>query len=185
MEPGGGAMTNRHVADFEARALEPGESVLFSLSANWGGSGGGAKEGAAILTDRRICFHRKGLLGRTTSAVPATGDALRYQPDPGPPLVARFETDAGALAFAVGAGEDEAQLGVLLGKLRDLREAQADLADAGYSPRQHAGGAQPSPEYRLVRLKELADMGLHDELEYRLQRRDMIAGIVAEDAGGS
>ncbi len=165
--------------------MEAGESVLFSMPATGGGSGGGTKEGAAILTDRRICFHRNGLFVRTTTAISATGDALRYHPEPGPPLVARFETGAGALAFAVAAGEDEAQLGALLGKLRDLREPQADLADAGYGPRQYAGRAQPSPGYRLVRLKELADMGLIGELEYRLQRRDMIAGIVAEDAGGS
>ncbi len=169
-------MSDKHLKAFERSELEPGESVLASLPA---AGGPGTKPGAAILTDRRICFYRKSLYGSFSSCSSVTGDTLRYQPANGDQLTARFENDAGATSFSVAHGADEAALGALLGKLRDLRAAQADLQEAGYVG--GAGASGVSPEYSLVRLKELADMGLLGELEYRLQRREMIAAACGGD----
>lgn len=169
------------VAAFEAKRREPGETVLASVAAD-----GVHREGVAILTDRRLCFYGKGLPGTRLDDISVRGETLRYQPSQNHEgLTARFETDAGALVFTVASAEAGAALGLLLGKLRDLRDAQQDLAEAGYAPPPATGEETLSAEYRLVRLKELLTLGVLDEGDHGERRQRMIAELCQEaQAGG-
>jgi hypothetical protein len=169
------------VAAFEARRREPGETVLA-----WATADSVHREGAAILTDRRLCFYGKGLPGTRLENVSVRGETLRYIPSQSHEgLTARFETDDEVLVFTVASAEAGAALGALLGKLRDLREAQEALAEAGYVPPPPAAEETPSAEYRLLRLRELLTMGVLGEAEYELQRARMIEALCREAREGA
>ena len=158
------------VAAFEAKRRERGETVLA-----WVPADSVHREGVAILTDRRLCFYGKGLPGTRLENVSVCGETLRYLPcQSHEGLTARFETDEGVLVFTVASAEAGVALGALLGKLRDLRDAQQALSEAGYAAPLPAPEEMPSAEYRLIRLRELATMGVLGEAEYALERTRMI-----------
>lgn len=162
------------VSTFESKRCEPGESVLAWINASQGDS-----EGIAILTDRRLCFYGRGGKGVRLEAISVQTAQLRYNPDKQPGrLDVRFETEQGEIRFSVVDDLAEAELGNFLGSLKDLRDAQAALRDAGYARK--ASGEAPSPEYRLMRLKELLSHGLLNEMEYEAQRATLIGEACRE-----
>jgi hypothetical protein len=168
------------VAAFEARRRERGETVLASVPAD-----SVHCEGVAILTDRRLCFYGKGLPGTQLENISVRRETLRYVPSQSHEgLTARFETDEGALVFTVASAEAGEALGALLGKLRDLREAQEALTEAGYTPPPASQEETLSAEYKLIRLRELLNMGFLGEEEYLLQRSRMIEEMCREASPG-
>ena len=128
---------------------------------------------------------------RRPDSVPVTGPVLRYQPNvDGDSLYARFETDAGTLAFTVEGEEEQAHFGNLLGNLADLREAQAKLAEAGLdpgfvSPAQEGADEGVSAAYQLIRLKEMLNRGLLGEIEFMIERMRMIDGFKEQASAGA
>jgi hypothetical protein len=164
------------VSAFEAKRRERGEAVLASVPAE-----SFHLEGVAILTDRRLCFYGQSLVGTRLENVSVRRETLRYLPRRGHEgLTARFETDQGELEFTVASAQAGAALGALLAKLRDLRDAQAALAQAGYAPPPDPDDGSLSAEYRLIRLRELLAFGLIGEAEHAVQRQRMIEEMCRE-----
>lgn len=165
--------TAPEVSAFEAKRREPGESVLAWIEAEQGDA-----TGVAILTDRRLCFYGRSDAGVRLQAISVRTTQLRYQPEPGPDrFEARFETEEGEIVFALTNERADSLFGNFLGNLKDLRDAQAALRDAGYVRRAEADDEAPGPEYRLMRLKELLNQGVLSSGEYEVQKASMISEI--------
>jgi hypothetical protein len=158
------------VEAFERKRREPGETVLAWIEASQDDA-----QGVAVLTDRRLCFYGKSEQGVRLQAISVQTTQLRYKPDPQPQgLEAHFETEQGEIKFSVPEALADAELGNFLGNLKDLRDAQAALRDAGYVRQASSDDQVPSPEYRLMRLKEMLNQGLLTEFEYLAQRASFI-----------
>jgi hypothetical protein len=165
--------TGPDISNFEAKRREPGESVLAWIEADQGDA-----TGVAILTDRRLCFYGRSDAGVRLEGISVRTTQLRYKPEPQPDRFdARFETEEGEITFSLTNERADTLFGNFLGNLKDLREAQTALRDAGYVRRAEADDAAPGPEYRLMRLKELLNQGVLSAGEYEMQKASMIAAI--------
>ncbi|HEX8444059.1 MAG TPA: hypothetical protein VF631_10490 [Allosphingosinicella sp.] len=172
-------MTNKHLKAFEAKKVDPGETLLASASVLGGALDPGAtpsRVGALILTDRRVCFYQKRLFGETYQGLTVREDELRYAPtSEGGRVTGRFQSGGASLVFVSDAQGDAGDVGALLGKLRDLREAQNAIRDTGAElPAPPKEGV--SVEYQLMRLGELRAMGMLSDLDFVVHKGRIISG---------
>jgi hypothetical protein len=127
------------IGSFETKRSEPGESVLAWIEADQGDA-----SGIAVLTDRRLCFYGRGDAGVRLEGISVQTTQLRYHPEQEQGrMLARFENEDGAIAFSVTQEAGDGRLGNFLGNLKDLRDAQAALRDAGYT--RNAGAQEEAP----------------------------------------
>ena len=65
---------NKHVIAFRTTKLKPGENIEFHLEGWIGDMMGKGKDaqrnGQFLLTDQRVCFYRKGMLGEVFETIP-------------------------------------------------------------------------------------------------------------------
>ncbi len=163
---------NKHINTFRQSKVKPGESVEAHLE-GWIGEmmGSGDKtqhNGQFILTNERVCFYRKGLLGEVFETIPLskitsveTLSLMGYR-------VVRLHTSHDELAFKTF--EAKSLFDAANERLEELRRRPAS------EPGTSAAAAESIPS-KLKELAELRDAGIVSEHEFATKKAELLSRL--------
>jgi hypothetical protein len=160
---------NKHILAFKESNLKAGESIQFFLE-GWIGEmmGKGDKKqhnGMFVLTDKRVCFYRKGVFGEVFETIPLpkitsveTLSLMGYR-------VLRLHTSHDELAFKTF--EEKTLFDQVYARLEELRHEDT----ASPVP------ASESPVDQIRKLAELRDSGILTEDEFTAKKADLLSRL--------
>lgn len=165
---------NKHIVAFRTAKLKPGENVEFHLEGWIGDMMGKGKDaqrnGQFILTDQRVCFFRKGILGEAFETIPLSRitsveclSRLGYR-------VMRLHTSHDELAFKTF--EAKELFDQVYDRLEAIRHGDAQIAERT-TP---ASGTNDITD-QLRKLAELRDLGILTEEEFSAKKAELLARL--------
>lgn len=160
----------KHVAVFRERQMKPGERVLAWVEGYIGEMMGSGKDtqhnGALIVTDQRVAFYRKGLLGEVFQAIPlAKLTSVEHRSSIGH-LTLTLHTSHDDLSFKTFVKPDlEAAMGAI--------ERGRDAAGGQTAP----APSSSDPMSLLQKLKELHASGILSDAEFESKKSEILGRI--------
>jgi hypothetical protein len=165
---------NKHVVAFRAAKLKPGENLQFHLEGWIGDMMGQGKDtqrnGQFILTDQRVCFYRKGMLGEVFETIPLAKitsveclSRMGYR-------VIRLHTSHDELAFKTFEAKE------LFDQVYDRLEAVRHGETNSSAPFIAASGTDDIAD-QLRKLAELRDVGILTEDEFSAKKAELLARL--------
>lgn len=161
----------KHIAAFRKTKLRSGETIELFLD-GWIGEmmGKGEKKqhnGMFILTDKRACFYRKGLLGEVLETIPfpkltsvETLSLMGYR-------VLRLHTSHDELAFKTF--EDKITFDRVYDRLEALRDDEDKASKEG------GGSLAEDPIEKIQKLAKLRDIGILSEEEFEMKKSELLS----------
>jgi hypothetical protein len=165
---------NKHIIAFRSAKLKPDENVQFHLEGWIGEMMGKGKDaqrnGQFVLTDQRVCFYRKGMLGEVFETIPLakitsveTLSRMGYR-------VLRLHTSHDELAFKTF--ESKELFDQVYDRLEEVRHGETQTTE----PKAQSGGANDIAE-QLKKLAELRDVGILTEDEFSAKKAELLARL--------
>lgn len=165
---------NKHITAFRATKLKPDENVEFHLEGWIGDMMGKGKDaqrnGQFVLTDQRVCFYRKGMLGEVFDTIPLakitsveTLSRMGYR-------LMRLHTSHDELAFKTFEAKE------LFDQVHDRLEAVRHGETNGSTP---SAAHPPTNDItdQLKKLAELRDAGILTEAEFSAKKAELLARL--------
>jgi hypothetical protein len=161
---------SKHVAAFRERQLKPAEQVLISVEGYIGDMMGSGKNrqhnGALIVTDQRVAFYRKGVLGEVFQAIPL-----------GKVTSVEKQSTMGHTTLTLHTSHDDLSFKTF--KKDDLEPALAAIEegrDSATPPPRSAEGVQAAdPLAMLQKLSDLHSSGVLTKEEYESKKREILS----------
>ena len=157
----------KHVAVFRQKHMNPGEEVVAWGEGYIGEMMGSGKDtqhnGALIVTNNRVAFYRKGMLGEVLETIPLKSITSIERKSLMGHCTIRIHTSHDALAFKTF-----------------QKPKEQELVDAIEQGRDHTSTQQsssPSPLDALKKLAELKDIGVLTEAEFESKKAELLAKI--------
>jgi hypothetical protein len=165
---------NKHITAFRAAKLKAGENVEFHLEGWIGDMMGKGKDtqrnGQFVLTDQRVCFYRKGILGEVFETIPLAKitsveclSRMGYR-------VIRLHTSHDELAFKTF--EAKELFDQVYDRLETIRHDEAQYS----APSAPANGTSDITD-QLRKLAELRDAGILTEDEFSNKKAELLARL--------
>lgn len=158
----------KHVTQFRASHLKKGESILVWCEGYIGemmGKGDKTQHnGVLIITEQRVAFYRKGLLGEVLETIPLPKITSVERKSTMGHRTIRMHTSHDKLEFKFF---DQAKESQLIDAIEDGREPLEPSA----SP------SEPDPLEALKKLGELKEMGVITKEEFESKKADLLGKI--------
>jgi len=164
--------SDKHLENFSASKMRPGEKMLESLKGYMSGKEKDSKDalmtGRLILTDQRVCFYRKGFIGEKFESIDlGKVSSIETNSLLGHRSVKLYSTH-NDLTFNSFKGKEE--FDPVIAKIEDW------VATSSVMPKDTAQDQQ-SPTDQLRKLAELRDSGVLNAEEFENKKTDLLARI--------
>lgn len=161
-----------HAAAWKARYAESDEKIVATCSGYIGRMMGKGREqqhnGALIVTDRRVAFYRKGLLGTVHEQIPLAKITSVEERTLLGHRVLRLHTSHDALEFKTF---DAAGYGRVSAAIRAVREQDGDVEGVA------AAEAVADPLEQLRKLGDLRAAGVVTEEEFAAKKAELLGRV--------
>ncbi|WP_455813022.1 SHOCT domain-containing protein [Pseudomonas graminis] len=167
------AKDNKHVTNFKKKHLQQGESVKTWGEGYIGNVMGKGKDtqhnGVLLVTDVRVAFYRKGLLGEVLENIPLKLITSIERKSMLGHRVIKLHTSHDDLAFKTFSKEAELNIIEAIEAGRGLKVDAPDIAVPVSAP-----AATSDPYEQLKKLSELKSVGIISEEEYQQKKEKLL-----------